>query len=89
MRRGFYLCERKRASRKFEVIHWKKRQVLPILLEAASLYALALGCEFVRLINPALGLLSRYERYGYVFGKEIGGRVYCEIRVSGGVYASS
>lgn len=68
-----------------------KRQVLSILLEAASLYAVALGCEFVRLINPVLGLHSRYERQGYVFGKEVGGRVYCEkrVRVLGGEYASS
>lgn len=69
--------------------HPLKRQVLPILLEAASLYATALDCEFVRLINPVQGLHSRYERHGYVFGKEVGGRVYCEQRLLGGRYASS
>ena len=58
--------------------HPLKGQVLPILLEAAALYAVAQGCSYLRLINPVEGLHARYERHGFEFGKDVGGRVYCE-----------
>lgn len=58
--------------------HPLKGQVLPIILEAAALYGVALDCSYLRLINPVEGLHARYERWGFEFGKDISKRLYCE-----------
>lgn len=58
--------------------HPLKRSVLPIILEASSLYADALGCSYLRLVQPVDGLHARYRRWGFEFGKDSNGRIYCE-----------
>lgn len=58
--------------------HPLKGSVLPIVLEASSLYANALGCSYLRLIQPVDGLHARYRRWGFEFGKDSNGRIYCE-----------
>lgn len=58
--------------------HPLKGRVLPILLEAAFLYAQALGCSFVRLIQPVEQLHALYRRHGFDFGKTKDGRIFCE-----------
>lgn len=69
--------------------HPLRGQLLPILLEAASLYGVALGCAYLRLINPVEGLHPLYSRWGFEFDKEISGRIYCERKLVGGDYGSS
>jgi hypothetical protein len=69
--------------------HPLKRQVLPIILEAAALYASALGCTYLRLVNPVEGLHSRYRRWGFEFDKDNSGRVHCEQQLVGGDYVSN
>ena len=58
--------------------HPLKRQVLPVLVESSLLYGQALGCAYLRLVNPVSDLHDRYRALGFQFGKESGGRIYCE-----------
>jgi len=62
-------------------LHPLKGQILPIILEAAALYAVALGCSYLRLIKPVDGLHARYQRHGFEFDKDNSGRIHCEQRL--------
>lgn len=53
-------------------------QVLPILLDGLALYGEALGCSYIRLIQPVEGLISRYEKAGFVLATDKNRRIYCE-----------
>lgn len=61
-----------------EANHPLKGQVLPILLEGLALYGSALGCAYIRLIQPVDGLIQRYEQAGFVLAIDKNHRVYCE-----------
>ena len=61
--------------------HPLKGQVLPLLVEASLFYGFALGCTYLRLINPVTALHDRYRELCFEFGKEVNGRIYCERRL--------
>lgn len=58
--------------------HPLKGQVLPILLDGLALYGEALGCSYIRLIQPVDGLISRYEQAGFKVATDKIHRIYCE-----------
>lgn len=58
--------------------HPLKGHVLPILLEGLALYGEALGCSYIRLIQPVDGLISRYKQSGFKFATDKTHRIYCE-----------
>lgn len=58
--------------------HPLKGLVLPILLDGLAMYGEALGCSFMRLIQPATGLIERYEQAGFRLATDNIHRIYCE-----------
>lgn len=55
-----------------------KAQVLPILLDGMALHGEALGCSYIRLIQPVDGLISRYEQAGFKVAADNIHRILCE-----------
>lgn len=62
--------------------HPLKGRILELTLAAAEAYGRTLGAKFLRLSDPAPGLVAKYEAFG--FALVIEGRVvrYCERRIS-------
>lgn len=58
--------------------HPLKGHVLPILLEGLALYGEALGCSYIRLIQPVAELIPRYEQAGFSLATDKSHRLYCE-----------
>lgn len=58
--------------------HPLKGRLLPILLEGLALYGDALGCSYIRLIQPVTELIPRYERAGFTLATDKSHRLYCE-----------
>ncbi len=62
--------------------HPLKKMIIAIALELALRSAKHLRREFVRLMDPATGLIPIYERvFGYVLVQPKGAKPYCERRV--------
>lgn len=58
-----------------------KTRVLPIMLDGLAVFGDALGCQFSRLIEPAEGLIPKYQQAGFTLAVDKIGRLYCEKRL--------
>lgn len=59
--------------------HPLKRLVLPIVLASLERYAVMLGCQYIRLVNPLEGLMPRYRMLGFSeVARVVEGALYCE-----------
>lgn len=56
--------------------------IIPIVTDIADAHALALGKEWVKAKDPALGAIPAYERVGFAKGRNLGQTRYWERRVA-------
>jgi hypothetical protein len=57
--------------------HPLKSKIMLIVIEAAEKYAAALGCLELRFMNPLAGMVSQYEKHGFLLAKESKSVAYC------------